>query len=424
MADLAVAVDQNRFLDEKGNTKLELLYQVPYNELIFLRDEFGFTAELKVVLSLEKDGKEVYRYPFSNKIVVREFDKTNLKINFKDKISLTLSKSGFVIKLSFEDPNKMESIKWESEFFVLPENIMISDLEFNEKVIQDTTLFMANLHRNGMLFDATANHVLQKENEQFVLYYELQNFGVDQDEKCKLTETLSIIRNEEVVLSSSNSIEKKATTLLRLKNVNITELDPGYYSVILKVDDEINQHSSEVKDYFVLKENETNKLRLFTSIDDEYSLIRYFAASGQSVWKNLSPKGKENFISRFWHSNDPTPGTERNEFFEVVQKRVKIANQRYKSFCDGWDTDMGRIYIRHGQPDEIVKASTGLVTKYAEKDYQIWKYRTSKQLTYIFIDIQNNNKFKMIYSSNDLKESSYTNWKEFLGIDFDENVLE
>ena len=85
---------------------------------------------------------------------------------------------------------------------------------------------------------------------------------------------------------------------------------------------------------------------------------------------------------------------------------------------------MGRIYIRHGQPDEIIKENTGINTKYAEKDYEIWKYRLNEQLTYVFIDFQNSKKYKIIYSNNDPKESSLPDWEMFLGEEFDKGILE
>lgn len=423
-AEIVVAVDQNRFFDEKGNTRVEFVYQVPYKQLSFQRNELGFEATLNVIFSLEKDGEEVYKLPFSNKIVVKEFDKTNSAFKFKDKISLTLSKSGFVSKLSFEDPNKAEFSYWESEFFVLSENRMISDLEFCEKVVNDTTLYMANLHRNGYLFDASADHVIDKKSGKFVLYYEVQNFGLDNDENCNLVESISIRKGEQEIFSDLNVINQKAKTLLRLKNVDIANFEEGYYSLILKIDDKIGEQSYEVEDYFVVKGDQSNKIRLFADLNDEFELIKYFITSKQSVWNNLDQIGKNNFISRFWRSNDPTPGTEKNEFFEFVKKRVETANQRYRSFSDGWKTDMGRIYIKYGQPDEIIKENTGMLTKYAQKEYQIWKYRSQEQLTYILVDFQDNKNFKIIYSDNDESEITMSGWEDYLGTDFDSSVLE
>jgi len=211
---------------------------------------------------------------------------------------------------------------------------------------------------------------------------------------------------------------------LRLKNIDIKDFSEGMYYITLKIEDKLNSKTAERKDWFVVKEIDSGKYRIFTSLEAEFKLIRYFTSTNSKVWKQLDDFGKAKFIDKFWFTNDPTPGTEKNEFFEIVKERVKIANQRYKTFSEGWETDMGRIYIRHGQPDEIIKENTGINTKYAEKDYEIWKYRLNEQLTYVFIDFQNSKKYKIIYSNNDPKESSLPDWEMFLGEEFDKGILE
>lgn len=421
---LDVVVDQNRFLDDDGNTRLELIYQVAFDQLSFSQTEKGFEADLKVIVALEKAGKVVYRSPFVNKIVTKDLDKAKSSLLYKDKIILTLSKSGFKTSLTFVEPQSEEAYQWSKDFEILPETTMISDLEFCEQVVEDTTSSQANLHRNGMLFDFRADHLLYKRAEKFVLYYELYNLALDEKGSCNVEENIEIFQGDDLIMSSSQQLAHQASTLLRLKNVAIADLSEGFYTLSITAKDLISGKEQTVEDFFIVKEAVLHRQRIFTSLDDEYNLIRYFMSRSNSVWRSLDDNGKKNFLERFWNSNDPTPGTEENEFFEKVQERVAIANQRYKAFSEGWDTDRGRIYIRHGQPDEIIRENTGLATKYAEKDYEIWKYRTYKQFTYIFIDVQNSNNYKLIYSDNDNQEASVSGWLDYLGSDFDENILQ
>jgi len=59
------------------------------------------------------------------------------------------------------------------------------------------------------------------------------------------------------------------------------------------------------------------------------------------------------------------------------------------------------------------------------KNYEIWKYRMSKIANYIFIDLITSGDYKLIYSSDDDDgETTYFNWKEYLGNDFDERLLD
>ena len=41
-----------------------------------------------------------------------------------------------------------------------------------------------------------------------------------------------------------------------------------------------------------------------------------------------------------------------NEFY----RRVQYANQHFGVGGQGWTTDMGRVYIQKGQPDEVVRS--------------------------------------------------------------------
>jgi len=81
---------------------------------------------------------------------------------------------------------------------------------------------------------------------------------------------------------------------------------------------------------------------------------------------------REAFIETFWKMRDPTPGTPENEYKEEIVKRFEYANTNYKrgSSREGWQTDMGRIYIILGPPASIerLEGKTGIVP------CQIWTY--------------------------------------------------
>jgi len=59
----------------------------------------------------------------------------------------------------------------------------------------------------------------------------------------------------------------------------------------------------------------------------------------------------------FWRRRDPSAGTAVNEAREAFLKRVAIANQHYgrSGLEPGMFSDMGRVFIRYGEPSEIQK---------------------------------------------------------------------
>ena len=66
-----------------------------------------------------------------------------------------------------------------------------------------------------------------------------------------------------------------------------------------------------------------------------------------------TPEEKERFIEQFWFRRDPDPSTAYNEFKEEHYRRIAFANERFAEGTPGWLTDRGRIYIIHGEPDQI-----------------------------------------------------------------------
>ncbi len=65
---------------------------------------------------------------------------------------------------------------------------------------------------------------------------------------------------------------------------------------------------------------------------------------------------RASFIDIFWRRRDPTPKTEHNEFKQKFRDRALDANQLYgETAMPGWKTDMGKVYILVGPPDEMVR---------------------------------------------------------------------
>jgi len=84
----------------------------------------------------------------------------------------------------------------------------------------------------------------------------------------------------------------------------------------------------------------------------------------EDTWDDIdddATEDKQAFITTFWESRDPTPGTESNEFREVWMQRVAYT-QRYNSEgMDGWLTDRGKFYLIYG-PEVLTVQSTQRAT--------------------------------------------------------------
>ncbi len=93
---------------------------------------------------------------------------------------------------------------------------------------------------------------------------------------------------------------------------------------------------------------------------------------------SLNESDRQYRFEEFWKRQDPTPGSVRNEAFEEYYSRIETANRRFKSYTEGWLTDMGRVYIVYGEPTNIERFNTGNGISTVVR----WSYGNSQMFTF------------------------------------------
>ncbi len=169
-------------------------------------------------------------------------------------------------------------------------------------------------------------------------------------------------------------------------NVPISSLDNGKYRITFEVVDIPYGVRRTVSREFVVN-------RQSIALDDD---IRYFIdyiATPEELaeFKKIKdPDRKKEWIEKFWMKKDPT-GT----FYPVFRQRVLEADAKFSTpFKKGRYTDMGRVYILFGMPDEIKREEIDVM----QKSYQIWIYY-SNNLKFVFYDQFNTGEYKLTASN-------------------------
>jgi len=204
--------------------------------------------------------------------------------------------------------------------------------------------------------------------------------------------------------------------------IPLTDIEAGKYNGNITI--QIGELSEERNFEFFVTEPKIQYYYVFVNPDDDYKLLRYFMGeSAPGNWKTYSYDAKKQYVNRCWvklaNANQVSP----ESFIQTIRERVDYANKHFSHFSDGWTTDIGRIYIRHGEPDDVEKGTTLDDTRFVRKDFQIWKYRSRFNAVYLFLDIQMNGNYKLIYVNGDERESSNPNYMYYLGDDFDTSLL-
>jgi GWxTD domain-containing protein len=136
--------------------------------------------------------------------------------------------------------------------------------------------------------------------------------------------------------------------------------------------------------------------------------IKYLATRDElRLFDALDANGKANFVVNFWRLKDTTPETPENEYMQNVFARIDYCMKNFKGKENGLNSDMGRVFIIYGQPDDIETHTweTGA------KPYVIWKYFTSHaQHSFVFVDRNHESIFTLVHSTVE-EEIKNPNWK-------------
>lgn len=171
-------------------------------------------------------------------------------------------------------------------------------------------------------------------------------------------------------------------------------LNPGVNKIIEKLSTDnimIGDFKLELKDNASGKiletKNITNRWTDFPiaikDIDVALAQLQYIATSEEmdvlrSAKTNIE---KEKKFIEFWKKKDPSPATPRNELMIEYYNRIKIANERYSHYMEGWRSDMGMVFIIYGNPSNIDRHPFENQTK----PYEVWDYYDINR-QFVFVD--------------------------------------
>jgi GWxTD domain-containing protein len=419
---LGMFVEVKRYLNANKDTKFVIDYQVPYKNLMFRTRENAYFAELKVNIEIAYPDSENYIpvREFTNNIgVTRKYDVTDSQKSFLDRISLTPPQTGFKLKVNFEDINGQKSYQWSYVTENLKPDEIVSDLELIQTIRPDTTLYSQKYVREKKSFLPSVSGIINNNYEDSIYIFCEYYASREQDAKA----TLTVYKDSTAVFISNIQREEIPYNGNLLFPINISNLEPGRYVVKVEARNR-GAVQSKTLVFFITEQAETRYF-IFSDVEEEHQFIRRLAPSrAANNWDSMSQQAKKRFISNFWQTLASANNMSVEDVLELYTKRIDHANRYYSHFDKGWNTDMGRVYIRNGPPDEIEKDTSSDETRFVRKDYQIWKYLKRSHPVYIFVDIAMNGNFKLVYAENDEQESTDPDWKRYLGTDFDESKLD
>jgi GWxTD domain-containing protein len=154
-------------------------------------------------------------------------------------------------------------------------------------------------------------------------------------------------------------------------------------------------------------------------LDSLYGPVQYLLEdSERGTYPNLSPAGKRRFLRQVFRRRNPAAAdTAIAEFLRLVAYVNSTFRESGVGSVSGWATDRGRIYLRNGRPDEVLRRPSA-----APRPYEVWKYTRGRVRYYLFWDRTGLGNYELV-GTNDVREPN-TPWEVRLGRHNSQDVME
>jgi GWxTD domain-containing protein len=352
-----------------GQTDLMILIQIPYDNLQFVSGKNTFRARYEMMVVITDSTGMVLTDSFSTHSVEEaDYALTNSRNLFSD--------ARVVIPLT------------DGTYNVL---IQVTDLESQ----QQSKVFTTTHIQGGFSGCRLSNLILVKYNEpvshprDFVpipgLYVDMGEKDVFVYYEASYTGTEPMMMEWQFIRSPSDTLATGTDTIVNDREyyhgkipLNLDTRIAGQYDFKLKMT--AGQCTQTATKQFKVRYQ--GLPRSITNLDEAVEELRYIASDSEMNAMRRAPEPeKERLFKEFWQKRDPTPSTEENEQMVEYYRRVDYANQHFSTQQPGWMTDRGMIYIKYGEPSEIIR---NLIPA-NQKPYEIWIY-DELNLEFDFVD--------------------------------------
>jgi len=199
-----------------------------------------------------------------------------------------------------------------------------------------------------------------------------------------------------------------------VSTLNVTSIPSGRYRFIMSISDSVEGKvlSQTEKPIFIHNPNVALPLAAATlaqsavlagmtadELAQEFRTARYLATTSEiSLFDKITgQEGRRDFLARFWAEVEKGRYGVLDMTRTLYLSRVATANQRFRSMGkEGWELDRGRVYILHGEPDEIER----MPSSEDRKPYEIWHfYQIENGVQFIFVDRSGFGDYLLVHST-------------------------
>jgi GWxTD domain-containing protein len=363
---------------------VEIYYALDRSQLDFFPQEGDYLATvLSLGLSIQDlkgDTVEFRKWEVAS--TIKSLEEKRRSYIIIDALGTVLASGDYSLKLTVEDLNSKK--RGASE-------IGLEVPLFSEKVLSLSQIELAYSTEPETLatkFTKGARKVMPNpsglfthQGQMLYFYAEAYNLSLGDtlDDNYSLSFDVLDENGEKFKDFGTQILKKPGSSAVIMSGINITTLPQGSYKLrVIAKDPATSDVAQSSKDFKIWREEIPPQEAVSEFSEDEVKRVKneisQIATRAElKIWDELNLEGKRKFLEEFWRKRDPDPTTPENEFKIEHYRRWNYANakfSRYQEANDGWQTDMGRIYVKYGEPDDIERHPYSLDIKPWEK----WHY--------------------------------------------------
>ncbi len=426
-----ISADYASFASSDTSSFVQVYVSIYQGNLRYkMNEDSVYTAAFSTELTVTQNDSIIHNNSHNYQNTAPDTSKI-LKYNqFVDIYSIDIPLGNFNVSVELTDKNS--GLRGESNFSlntVMPqEKLFCSDVELCTKIEKANGQTMFN--KNGLQVLPNPSGIYDILNPLFYYYIELNNLSYSAESENTYNFRYFFTNSSGDTLRKKPWVEKKiaAPRQVELGGMNIIALPAGDYVFHANVLDISSGTESKVEKAFrVYKpaKKTVKKVRSGEEIAEYYhgmgedQLIEEFkqgtyvsTKQENKVFKGLTQiESMQRFLTQFWQRRDTERKLPFGTFRRLYLKRVNIANEKYTSMgTAGWKTDMGRVFIIYGEPDEYERNPNSIDML----PHVIWYYHNLEGgAQFIFADEEGFGRYRLIHSTY-RKELQNPNWQSII----------
>ncbi|MBN1302043.1 MAG: GWxTD domain-containing protein [Melioribacteraceae bacterium] len=401
-------LDHASFQGNTDNNHVEFYLMLFADQLKTSESAYGTQAVVDInFLITDLSGNVVDESQWSTEAAINTDSDMRTQVIY-DEWSIQLLPGQYAVELNVSD-------RYSSSIGRIRCNVMIHSLSISESCLSDIKFINGIKREEGGRIIHTPNpsrrYGLLNPTLQF--YYEIYSSGLLDGESVIPEYTIEGIGNGYSQALQGSSIVFKEKTVGLIQNIDVKNLNSGSYNLTVSITNENLPNGKVSRAFEILQADYFQTMIMLTDQEFEAleSILSVVATESQkSLYEDLSHKGKMQFLVNYFIRDDAVAVRSQNQNLVELLKRYNYAKENFgNQQLDGWSTDMGRVLIMYGFPDEIDRQRFSQDSK----PYETWIYRDERELYYVFGDINNNGGFVLLHSN---KEGEIYNpsWKDLV----------